>query len=173
MVIETTRSAGHARSPPWRPVITGCFPGQLVSVCGTWMQIVAQSFLVLQLTDSATALGLATAARFLPVLLLGPWAGLVADGWTSAGSCTSPRRCLAGWRWPSGCWSERTRSGCGWSTCWLSTAPAMRGLVMSPWLVAYPVLARIDARRSGRRQAESGFDSRQGHTSAGPLHGRS
>ena len=79
MVIETTRSAGHARSPPWRPVITGCFPGQLVSVCGTWMSTVAQSFLVLQLTDSATALGLAPAARFLPVFLLGPWAGLVAD----------------------------------------------------------------------------------------------
>jgi MFS family permease len=55
------------------------FWGQLVSVSGTWMQTVAQSFLVLQLTGSGTALGLATAARFLPIFLFGPWGGLVAD----------------------------------------------------------------------------------------------
>lgn len=55
------------------------FWGQLVSVCGTWMQTVAQSFLVLQLTNSGTALGLATAARFVPIFLFGPWGGLVAD----------------------------------------------------------------------------------------------
>jgi MFS family permease len=55
------------------------FWGQLVSVCGTWMQTVAQSFLVLQLTDSGTDLGLATAARFVPIFLFGPWGGLVAD----------------------------------------------------------------------------------------------
>lgn len=55
------------------------FWGQLVSICGTWMQTVAQSFLVLQLTNSGTDLGLATAARFLPILLFGPWGGVVAD----------------------------------------------------------------------------------------------
>ena len=55
------------------------FWGQLVSVCGTWMQTVAQSFLVLQLTGSGTALGLAIAARFVPIFLFGPWGGLVAD----------------------------------------------------------------------------------------------
>ena len=55
------------------------FWGQLVSVSGTWMQTVAQSFLVLQLTDSGTDLGLATAARFVPIFLFGPWGGLVAD----------------------------------------------------------------------------------------------
>jgi MFS family permease len=55
------------------------FWGQLVSVSGTWMQTVAQSFLVLQLTGSGTALGLATAARFVPIFLFGPWGGLVAD----------------------------------------------------------------------------------------------
>jgi MFS family permease len=55
------------------------FCGQLVSVCGTWMQTVAQAFLVLQLTGSGTALGLATAARFLPIFLFGPWGGLIAD----------------------------------------------------------------------------------------------
>jgi MFS family permease len=55
------------------------FVGQLISVIGTWMQTVAQSFLVLELTGSGTALGLATAARFLPMFLFGPLGGLAAD----------------------------------------------------------------------------------------------
>jgi MFS family permease len=55
------------------------FIGQLVSVSGTWMQTVAQSFLVLQLTHSGTVLGLTTAARFGPMFLLGPWGGVIAD----------------------------------------------------------------------------------------------
>ena len=55
------------------------FFGQLISVMGTWMQTLAQSFLVLDLTHSGTQLGLATAARFLPILLFGPAGGLFAD----------------------------------------------------------------------------------------------
>lgn len=55
------------------------FLGQLVSVMGTWMQTVAQSFLVLELTHSGTVLGLTTAARFVPILLFGPAGGLFAD----------------------------------------------------------------------------------------------
>ena len=55
------------------------FVGQLISMMGTWMQTVAQSFLVLELTHSGTQLGLTTAARFLPVLIFGPAGGLFAD----------------------------------------------------------------------------------------------
>jgi MFS family permease len=55
------------------------FFGQLVSVAGTWMQSVAQSFLVLDLTHSGTQLGLTSAARFLPMLLFGPIGGVFAD----------------------------------------------------------------------------------------------
>jgi MFS family permease len=55
------------------------FFGQLVSVAGTWMQTVALSFVVLDLTHSGTQLGLATAARFLPMLLFGPVGGVFAD----------------------------------------------------------------------------------------------
>ncbi|MFY9926515.1 MAG: MFS transporter [Streptosporangiaceae bacterium] len=55
------------------------FFGQLVSVIGTWMQTVAQSFLVLDLTHSGTQLGLTTAARFLPMFLFGPIGGVFAD----------------------------------------------------------------------------------------------
>ena len=55
------------------------FGGQLVSVIGTWMQTVAQSFLVLDLTHSGTQLGLTIAARFLPMFLFGPVGGVYAD----------------------------------------------------------------------------------------------
>ncbi len=54
--------------------------GAVVSNIGTWMQRVAQDWLVLQLTDnSATALGIVTGLQFLPMLLLSPVGGLVAD----------------------------------------------------------------------------------------------
>ena len=55
------------------------FFGQLVSVAGTWMQSIAQSFLVLDLTHSGTQLGLTSAARFLPMFLFGPIGGVFAD----------------------------------------------------------------------------------------------
>jgi MFS family permease len=53
--------------------------GQTVSMAGTWMQSVAQGWLVLQLTGSGTMLGLVTAAQFVPVLFLGPLGGVVVD----------------------------------------------------------------------------------------------
>ena len=55
------------------------FGGQLVSQIGNWLTLVAQALLVLKLTDSGVALGLLAAAQFGPVLVLGPFAGLVAD----------------------------------------------------------------------------------------------
>ncbi|MBE7188223.1 MFS transporter [Jatrophihabitans endophyticus] len=55
------------------------FTGQMVSVSGTWMESVAQSFLVLALTGSGTQLGLVIAVRFGPMFLFGPWGGLIAD----------------------------------------------------------------------------------------------
>jgi MFS family permease len=55
------------------------FFGQLVSVSGTWMQQLAQDWLVLQLTDRPLPVGITTALQFSPVLLLGIWGGLVAD----------------------------------------------------------------------------------------------
>jgi MFS family permease len=53
--------------------------GQAISLTGTWMQMAAQSWLVLTLTGSATTLGLIVALQTLPVLLLGPYGGVVAD----------------------------------------------------------------------------------------------
>lgn len=54
--------------------------GGVVSNTGTWMQRVAQDWLVLQLTgNSGTAIGVTTGLQFLPFLLFAPVAGLVAD----------------------------------------------------------------------------------------------
>ena len=55
------------------------FMGHAVSVVGTWMQRVAQDWLVLDLSDSAVALGVATALQFLPTLLFGLWGGVLVD----------------------------------------------------------------------------------------------
>lgn len=55
------------------------FAGQVVSVSGTWMQRVAQAWLVLELTGSGAAVGAVTAFQFLPILLIAPWGGLIAD----------------------------------------------------------------------------------------------
>lgn len=55
--------------------------GQVVSLVGTWMQAVAQGWLVLQLSHSGTVLGLVIAVQLLPVLVLGPYGGLLADRW--------------------------------------------------------------------------------------------
>ena len=53
--------------------------GQLVSLAGTWMQIVAQGWLVYQLSGSELALGIVGFAAAIPVLLISPWAGVVVD----------------------------------------------------------------------------------------------
>lgn len=55
------------------------FIGQTISVSGIWMQRVAQSWLVLDLTGSGTAVGMVTALQFLPILLLAPLGGVLAD----------------------------------------------------------------------------------------------
>ena len=53
--------------------------GAIISNVGTWMQRVAQDWLVLELTHSGTALGIVTGLQFLPALLVSPYAGLIAD----------------------------------------------------------------------------------------------
>ena len=55
------------------------FAGVLVSNVGTWMQFTASSFLLYRLTGKATDLGLNVMFQFLPMLLLGAWAGAIAD----------------------------------------------------------------------------------------------
>jgi MFS family permease len=55
------------------------YGGQAISLIGTWMQMTAQAWLVLTLTHSSTALGGVVALQTLPVLLLAPYGGVIAD----------------------------------------------------------------------------------------------
>jgi MFS family permease len=55
------------------------FAGQIVSLSGNWMQMVAEVWLVLTLTGSGLAVGMTTALQFLPILLFGAWGGVLAD----------------------------------------------------------------------------------------------
>jgi MFS family permease len=55
------------------------FAGQLISLIGTWMQSLAQGWLVLQLTHDPFVLGVISAVQFLPVMLFGLFGGLIAD----------------------------------------------------------------------------------------------
>jgi MFS family permease len=55
------------------------FGGQLISLVGTWMQQVAQAWLVLELTNDALWLGIVAAAQFVPVMVLGLFGGVLAD----------------------------------------------------------------------------------------------
>src|SRR5690348_4733133 len=76
--------------------------GQCVSLVGTWMQTVGQSWLVLELTGSPLKLGIISALQFAPVLFLSFLAGAVADRfpkrWLVVGTQVSlmvPAACLA------------------------------------------------------------------------------
>jgi MFS family permease len=55
------------------------FAGQLISVAGTWMQVVAQAWLVYELSHSELMLGLVGFAAAIPSLLISPWGGVVVD----------------------------------------------------------------------------------------------
>jgi MFS family permease len=55
------------------------FAGQIISLSGNWMQIVAEMWLILALTGSGIAVGVTSALQFLPMLLFGAWGGVLAD----------------------------------------------------------------------------------------------
>lgn len=70
---------GLLRSLSHSPNLRIYLAGHSVSVIGTWVQRVAQDWLVLQITHNGAALGLSIAAQFVPMLLLGPYGGLLVD----------------------------------------------------------------------------------------------
>ncbi len=75
--------SGRSRPRPFRSLAVRnyrlYFSGQLVSLTGTWAQRIAQDWLVLQLTNSGTVLGIVTALQFGPALLLSLYGGALAD----------------------------------------------------------------------------------------------
>src|SRR5688572_30713940 len=74
-----TRRLPHALRALGHPNFRLFFVGQLVSLVGTWMQSVAQSWLVYRLTGSAVLLGAVGFASQIPVFLLAPVGGAMAD----------------------------------------------------------------------------------------------
>lgn len=71
------------------------FAGQFISVTGTWMQTLAQSWLVLTLTTSAFKLGLVNVLQFTPILFLGLFAGVVADRFAKRSVLLATQGCSA------------------------------------------------------------------------------
>ena len=61
------------------------YPASVVSNIGTWAQRVAQDWLVLELTNSAAALGIVTGLQFLPTIFLSIWSGALADRFGARG----------------------------------------------------------------------------------------
>ena len=61
------------------------FSGQIISLIGTWMQTVAQAWLIYRITGSGALLGLLGFVGQIPIFLLSPLAGLVADRWPRRG----------------------------------------------------------------------------------------
>ena len=79
---SATRSSqplGHVGAALAVPNFRRYVGGQSLSLIGTWVETVAQGLLVLRLTHSAVMLGSTTAARYGPILVLSPYAGLLVD----------------------------------------------------------------------------------------------
>jgi MFS family permease len=72
-VARRTFSSLHSRNLRWY------FGGLTVSQVGSWVQLVATPWLVLHLTGNGAILGITYAVQFVPILLLGAFAGVVAD----------------------------------------------------------------------------------------------
>lgn len=89
------------------------FIGQTISSIGSWSQSLAVTWLVLDITNRSDSLGLATALQFLPMLLLGAPAGVLADRMDN-------RRLLVGTSLASGCLALAFGSlvGAGHVTVW-------------------------------------------------------
>jgi MFS family permease len=77
--VNIQASARRTFSSLGNPNYRKFFFGQTTSLIGTWMQTTAQSWLVFTLTHSATDIGFVVALQTLPVLLLGPYGGVIAD----------------------------------------------------------------------------------------------
>jgi MFS family permease len=85
--VTAEHSRTTARTGFWRATFSSLkvpnyrlyFTGQSISLAGTWMQMTAQSWLVLVLTHSSTDLGLVVALQTLPILLFAAYGGVVAD----------------------------------------------------------------------------------------------
>ena len=75
MTAALRRSVGPLHVPNYRRYFTG----QVISITGNWVQMVAEMWLIVQLTGSGAAVGITAGLQFLPMLLVGSWGGVLAD----------------------------------------------------------------------------------------------
>ena len=106
--------------------------GQIISTSGTFMQTIAQGWLVLKLTNSGTALGVVVAVQYVPLLILGSFGGVIADRYpkrTILFFTQSIAVLASSWAY----WWRRISFNCGWCIClplcsvwsaYLTTRPA-------------------------------------------------
>jgi Transmembrane secretion effector len=75
--------AHNSKTAAWRvlkyPQFRRYFVGSMISNLGSWLQVTAQTLLAYRFTHSISSVGFVTCAQFLPPLMFGPWAGIVAD----------------------------------------------------------------------------------------------
>ena len=76
---HSSKRRGHGGAALAVPNFRRYVGGQSLSLIGTWVETVAQGLLVLRFTHSGLWLGLTTAARYGPILVLSPYAGLLVD----------------------------------------------------------------------------------------------
>ena len=91
MTAALDRTFSSLRVPNYRRY----FVGQVVSISGNWMQIVAEMWLIVQLTGSGTAVGVTAGLQFLPVLLFGAWGGVLADRFDKRALLGVTQLCMA------------------------------------------------------------------------------
>ena len=91
MTAALDRTFSSLRVPNYRRY----FAGQVVSISGNWMQIVAEMWLIVQLTGSGAAVGITAGLQFLPMLLFGAWGGLLADRVDKRTLLTVTQLCMA------------------------------------------------------------------------------
>ena len=91
MTAALDRTFSSLRVPNYRRY----FGGQVVSISGNWMQIVAEMWLIVQLTGSGAAVGITAGLQFLPVLLFGAWGGVLADRFDKRTLLTVTQTCMA------------------------------------------------------------------------------
>ena len=110
---RSTRTFSSLRVPNYRRY----FAGQVVSITGNWMQIVAEMWLIVQLTGTGVGVGITAGLQFLPILLFGAWGGVLADRLRQAQAADRHAGADGGPRAHAvGADRRRARSRPGWSS---------------------------------------------------------
>ena len=93
------------------------FMGQIVSLAGSWMQNIALAWFVVELTDSALAIGLLAFCRFVPFMVLGLYAGVIVDRFDNRRLVIATQAAQMAVSLALTVWRSRAGRACPSSTC--------------------------------------------------------